>query len=152
MFSDYSGETEPDPTEFLALSQQSQHPYLWAEHLMGKAEGIPPPVKHTYSKDHPWAGMNAHSDTAMPGAFQTAATYSLCRVKELACWSVLLAYTTQTEAPLLLLFAMGGVGDMQKIPKGKRCMAASGEVLFESSERQPGKTDFHQIYQSQLET
>lgn len=74
----------------------------------------------------------------MPGPFKTPATSSLHRVKELAWESVLLVHPTQTEAPLLLWFGVEGVGGMQK---GKGCMAAPGEVVFESSERQHGKAD-----------
>lgn len=74
----------------------------------------------------------------MPGAFQTLVTSSLHRVKELAWETVLLVHPTQTESHLLLCSGVEGVGGMQK---GKGCMAASGEVLFESSKRQHGEAD-----------
>lgn len=118
MFSDYWGETEPDPTEFLALSQQSQHPYLWAEHLMGKAEAIPPPVKRTYSKDHPELEWTLTVIQPCLGLSKLQRHIHSVELRNLLV-EVLLAHTTQTEAPLLLLFAMGGVGDMQKSPKAK---------------------------------
>ena len=65
---------------------------------------------------------------------------------------MLLAYTAEPEAPLLLLFGREEGGMCIKITEGKRWMAASREELFESSERQRGKTESHHISQSQLET
>lgn len=40
-----------------------------------------------------------------------------------------LLHTTHTEAPLLLLFGMGGVETVQKITQGKRCAVVVDRLL-----------------------